>query len=136
MNQEMQDLIGALGDNGFKLEEIVYNPNRGASATAKFSKDNVYYDDNAGNAVSGNTINVNVDYDVCLDHVHRRYDEDDEMIYDYNDNKAETYINALMRRRRTHGARSMRRSSSGSRSSRSRSKTKSRSQRGGTRRKC
>ena len=60
MNKEMQSLIGTLGDNGFKLEEIIYNPDRGANAIAKFSKDNISYDDNTGNEVSGNTINVDV----------------------------------------------------------------------------
>ena len=120
MNKEMRDLIGVLGADGFKLEEIVYNPDRGASAVAKFAKDDISYEDSEGNDVSDNAINVDVVYNVCLDHVHRRYDENGEMIYNYNESKARAYINALMHGRRSSG-------SSGFRSSRSKTRSKTRS---------
>ncbi len=122
----MQDLIGALGDNEFKLEEIIYNPDRGATARAKFRKF-TSYDDSEGNDVSGNSIDVIVDYSVLLDHMHRKYDEDGQIIYDYDKDKAVTYINALMHRPGTQVKRSVR-MSGGHVRSKSRARTRSKAQ--------
>jgi hypothetical protein len=99
----MQDLIGALGDNGFKLEKIIYNPTArigAASALAKFVKDNIRYQNSLGNDESDNSIKVDVQYDIWLDHIHRRNDDNSvngEIAYgDYDADKAKTYINELM----------------------------------------
>ena len=131
VNQEMQDLIGALGDNEFTLQEIIYNPEarRGAaSARAKFVKHDVVIRDSNENDDSGNTIRVDVQYDVCLDHIHRSSDHAGGITCgDYDAGKARTYINELMRRGRAESRGGMYSRSKARSKARSKTRSKTRS---------
>ncbi len=142
MNRELHKLVKTLGNLGFEVAQTRYNPVRADIATAVFAK-HTSYEEKDKNAVDGLPITVTIDYACELDHIHRKYDKNDELIKkydpytesylcDYNTSKAGTYIDALLHSQttsskkstRSRSSRSSGSRSSGSRSSRSKTRSK------------
>ena len=94
-NQDMPKIIKFLQDDGYEFQEIDYNPQYGASARAIFEK-MTHIDEINGNDVNDTTITVTVDFDRRFDYKNGVDDEEEGMIYDFDANKAHSFITKLM----------------------------------------
>jgi hypothetical protein len=96
-NRDMPELINFLRTNGYQLVRVQYDPDRGASARAIFTKDaNIVELD--GNDVNDATINITIDFDRRLDYRHATINEEEEVVIynDYNQARGQQFINQLI----------------------------------------
>ena len=94
-NQDMPKLINFLKNDGYEFQRVNYNPRFGGSARAIFEK-MTHIDENNGNDVNDATITVTVDFDTRFDYKNGVYDEEEGMIYDFDENKAHDFIEKIM----------------------------------------
>ena len=98
MNRDMPDLINFLIENDYELEQVQYNPQRGATARAKFSK-MANIDEINGNDVNDATIDITIDFDRRFDYRNAVEDEDEGVIYnDFTQARGLQFINQLINR--------------------------------------
>ena len=94
-NQDMPKLINFLKNDGYEFKRVNYNPQFGASARAIFEK-MTNIDENNGNDVNDATITVTVDFDTRFDYKNGVDDEEEGMVYDFDENKAHDFIKKLV----------------------------------------
>jgi endonuclease IV len=94
-NQDMPKIIKFLKDDGYKFKKIDYNPQFGGSARAIFEKW-THIDEINGNDVNDATITVTVDFDTRFDYKNGVEDEEEGIIYDFDETKARNFIKKLM----------------------------------------
>ena len=94
-NQDMPKIIKFLQDDGYEFQKIDYNPRYGGSARAIFEK-MTHIDEINGNDVNDATITVTVDFDTRFDYRNGVEDEEEGMIYDFNESKAHNFITKLI----------------------------------------
>ena len=94
-NQDMPKIIKFLQDDGYEFQEIDYNPQYGASARAIFEK-MTHIDEINGNDINDATITVTVDFDTRFDYKNGVEDEEEGIIYDFDESKARNFIQKLM----------------------------------------
>ena len=94
-NQDMPKIINFLKNDGYKFEKIDYNPQYGGSARAIFEK-MTHIDEINGNDVNDATITVTVDFDTRFDYKNGVEDEEEGIIYDFDETKARNFIEKLM----------------------------------------
>jgi endonuclease IV len=94
-NQDMPKIIKFLQDDGYEFQKIDYNPRYGGSARAIFEK-MTHIDEINGNDVNDATITVTVDFDRRFDYKNGVEDEEEGIIYDFDESKARNFIKKLM----------------------------------------
>jgi outer membrane protein assembly factor BamA len=94
-NQDMPKIIKFLQDDGYELQNIDYNPQFGDTARAIFEK-MTHIEEIGGNDINDATITVTVDFDTRFDYKNGVYDEEEGIIYDFDENKAHDFIEKLM----------------------------------------
>jgi len=94
-NQDMPKIINFLKNDGYKFQNIEYNPRFGGSARAIFEK-MTHINENNGNDVNDATITITVDFDTRFDYKNGVYDEEEGMIYDFDKIKAHDFIEKLV----------------------------------------
>jgi hypothetical protein len=94
-NNDMPKLINFLTQNGYLLEQVQYNPDRGASARAIFEKQAPITELN-GNYVNDTTIRLSVDFDKTIDYRNGVDDEEEGMIYNYSQARGLQFITELI----------------------------------------
>ena len=94
-NQDMPKIIKFLQDDGYEFQKIDYNPRYGGSARAIFEK-MTHIDEINGNDVNDATITVTVDFDTRFDYKNGVEDEEEGIIYDFDESKARNFIQKLM----------------------------------------
>ena len=94
-NQDMPKIIKFLQDDGYEFQKIDYNPRYGGSARAIFEK-MTHIDEINGNDVNDATITVTVDFDRRFDYKNGVEDEEEGIIYDFDEAKARNFIEKLM----------------------------------------
>ena len=94
-NQDMPKIINFLKNDGYKFQNIEYNPRFGGSARAIFSK-MTDINENNGNNVNDATITITVDFDTRFDYKNGVYDEEEGMTYDFDKTKAHDFIEKLV----------------------------------------
>ena len=94
-NQDMPKIINFLKNDGYKFKKIDYNPQYGGSARAIFEKW-THIDEINGNDVNDATITVTVDFDTRFDYKNGVEDEEEGIIYDFDETKARNFIEKLM----------------------------------------
>jgi hypothetical protein len=94
-NQDMPKIINFLKNDGYKFQNIEYNPRFGGSARAIFEK-MTHINENNGNDVNDATITITVDFDTRFDYKNGVYDEEEGMIYDFDKTKAHDFIEKLV----------------------------------------
>jgi endonuclease IV len=94
-NQDMPKIIKFLQDDGYEFQKIDYNPRYGGSARAIFEK-MTHIDEINGNDVNDATITVTLDFDRRFDYKNGVEDEEEGIIYDFDEAKARNFIEKLM----------------------------------------
>lgn len=95
-NRDMPELINFLTQNHYHLDRVEYNPDRGATARAKFSK-MANIDEINGNNVNDATIDITIDFDRRFDYRNAVEDEDEGVIYnDFTQARGLQFIHALI----------------------------------------
>lgn len=96
-NQDMPKLINFLKNDGYEFQKVNYNPRFGGSARAIFEK-TTHIDEIDGNDVNDAFITVTVDFDTRFDYKNGVYDEEEGIVYAFDENKANKFIEKLMNR--------------------------------------
>jgi hypothetical protein len=94
-NQDMPKIIKFLQDDGYKFKNIDYNPRFGGTARAIFEK-MAHIEEIDGNDVNDGSITVTVDFDTRFDYKNGVEDEEERIIYDFDESKARNFIKNLM----------------------------------------
>ncbi len=94
-NQDMPKIIKFLQDDGYKFKKIDYNPQFGGSARAIFEK-MTHIEEIDKNDVNDGSITVTVDFDIRFDYKNGVEDEEEGIIYDFDESKARNFIKKLM----------------------------------------
>jgi len=94
-NQDMPKMIKFLQDNGYEFQNIVYNPRVEDRARAIFEK-MTHIMEVGGNDINDATITVTVDFDTRFDYKNGVVDEEEGMIYDFDEDKAHDFIEKIM----------------------------------------
>jgi len=96
-NQDMPKIIKFLQDDGYKFKKIDYNPQFGGTARAIFEK-MAHIEEIDKNDVNDGSITVTVDFDRRFDYKNGVEDEEEGIIYDFDETKARNFIKKLMDR--------------------------------------
>ena len=94
-NKDMPALINFLKTNGYELEDVKYNPRRGDSAEAIFSK-MTHIAELDGNDINDATIAISIDFDRRFDYKNGVFNEEEGFVYDFSLDKARHYIERLI----------------------------------------
>jgi hypothetical protein len=94
-NQDMPKIIKFLQDDGYKFKKIDYNPQFGGTARAIFEK-MAHIEEIDKNDVNDGSITVTVDFDRRFDYKNGVEDEEEGIIYDFDETKARNFIKKLM----------------------------------------
>ena len=94
-NNDMPALINFLKTNGYELEDVKYNPRRGGSAQAIFTK-MTHIAELDGNDINDATINIEIDFDTRFDYKNGVFDEEEGYVYDFSLDKARAFIEKLI----------------------------------------
>jgi hypothetical protein len=94
-NQDMPKMIKFLQDNGYEFQNIVYNPRVKDRARAIFKK-MTHIMEVGGNDINDATITVTVNFDTRFDYKNGVVDEEEGMIYNFDEDKAHDFIEKIM----------------------------------------
>jgi hypothetical protein len=94
-NQDMPKMIKFLQDNGYEFQNIDYNPRFEDRARAIFEK-MTHITEVGGNDINDATITVTVDFDTRFDYKNEVVDEEEGMIYNFDEDKAHDFIEKIM----------------------------------------
>ena len=94
-NKDMPSLIIFLKTNGYELEDVKYNPRRGDSAEAIFSK-MTHITELDGNDINDATISISIDFDRRFDFKNGVFNAEEGFVYDFSLDKARHYIERLI----------------------------------------
>jgi len=96
-NNDMPKLINFLRTNGYQLQQVQYNPQRGATARAIFQK-TTHIEELDGNDINGATINITIDFDRMFDYRYATIDQEEEVVnYNvYTEDRGRQFIEQLI----------------------------------------
>ena len=95
-NQDMPKMIKFLQDNGYEFQNIVYNPRVDEDRARAIFEKMTHITEVGGNDINDATITVTVDFDTRFDYKNGVVDEEEGMIYNFDEDKAHDFIEKLM----------------------------------------